>query len=250
MLVLITPAKRLLEEHSNSPVTPTAPDYIAEAAGIVRILRKLSTRQLARLYYVSDKIAELNHERLVDWSDSHTQKNSFTALTMFNGDVFRELDLKAYSDQQLEKTQHHLRIISGLYGILRPFDLVHPYRLEMGTKLNYARTAVLSEYWQQPVAKHINATGHDSVLSLLSNEYRAAVSDSLLNMPVTDVDFKEWRDGKYVTVGILAKRARGKMLHHLISQGRFDIETVKSFSAEGYSLLDEQHGLLVFARKR
>lgn len=254
MISVISPAKRL-DFDSQPPVSDhTTPDFLAESRKLNRILREYSAPQLMELMGVSRNIAELNIERNRNWKTPFNPDNSRQAIYAFRGDVYQGLDADTLNRQDMKFAQQHLRILSGLYGLLRPLDLIQPYRLEMGTGLENPRGGNLYEFWGGKLADRINEEleNHRSktLINLASAEYYRALSASHLKTRVITPVFKEKKQGKYRVIAVFAKKARGLMARFIIKQRIDSPEGLKDFELDGYhytpSLSDKNNW--VFAR--
>jgi cytoplasmic iron level regulating protein YaaA (DUF328/UPF0246 family) len=215
MLTVISPAKTL--DYDTPPVTQrhTLPQYLDDSQELIVQLRELSPAQIAELMHLSDKLAGLNAARFGSWTPDFTPANAKQALLAFKGDVYTGLDAESLGEDDFSYAQDHLRMLSGLYGLLRPLDLMQPYRLEMGTKLANARGKDLYAFWGTRISEWLNQAladqGDDVLLNLASNEYFSAVKKSALKARVIDVDFKDLKNGQYKIISFYAKKARGMM---------------------------------------
>ena len=201
MKLVLSPAKSL-DFESKLPTTKTTESYfLKEAERLNKLLQKKSPKKLSKLMNISDNLAELNYERNQDWKLPFTKDNARQALYAFNGDVYRGLDAYTIDTKKLEKVQDTIRIISGLYGILKPLDLMQPYRLEMGTRMPVGKNKNLYEFWKKKITKALNEELEvdEIFLNLASNEYFKAIDTKSLKVPVIDVNFKEHKNGKYKT---------------------------------------------------
>ncbi len=239
MLIVISPAKTL-DYTTPSPTNQhTVPDFIGRSAKLVDILKRFSPADIAALMDVSDPLAELNASRYAQWSKKFTTRNAKQAIMAFNGDVYEGLDAGSLTQRQLDYAQSHLRILSGLYGVLRPLDLMQPYRLEMGTRLANAEGKDLYAFWGNTVTEALNqviATQRaKALISLASDEYFRAVKPRLLTVPVITPVFEDWKNGKYKVISFYAKRARGLMTRYAAVNGIADPERLKHFDSEGYA---------------
>jgi cytoplasmic iron level regulating protein YaaA (DUF328/UPF0246 family) len=201
---------------------------------------------------ISKDLSQLNYERNQEWELPFTKENARPAIYAFNGDVYRGLDAYTIPKDKIEKVQDTVRILSGLYGVLKPLDLIQPYRLEMGTKLNVGKHKNLYEFWKQDITNALNDDLKEGeiFLNLASVEYFKAVDTKTLKVPVIDVDFKELKNGEYKTIGIYAKLARGIMSRYIIDNNAETLDDVKGFDLENYRFhekLSTDHKL-VFSR--
>lgn len=254
MLMVISPAKTL--DYDTPPTTKrfTQPEHLDHAQQLIDQLRDLSPQQISELMHLSDKLASLNVARYGSWTPDFTPDNAKQALLAFKGDVYTGLNASDFSEQDFDYAQKHLRMLSGLYGILRPLDLMQPYRLEMGTKLANVRGKDLYAFWGERISTWLNdslaAQGDDVLLNLASNEYFGAVKRNALNARVIDVDFKDMKNGQYKIISFYAKKARGLMTRYVIKERIERPEQLKNFNYDGYrySPDDSSTDHLVFLR--
>ena len=252
MKILLSPAKSLdfkskLPTEKNSFLC-----FEKEATYLNSILKGKSPKELSDLMGVSSKIADLNYERNQDWSLPFTKKNARQAVYAFSGDVYRGLDAYSIDQEKIDFMQRTVRIISGLYGLIKPLDLIQPYRLEMGTKLSFNNNKNLYEYWREKITNQLNSELSDSepVLNLASNEYFKAIDSKVVNSDIYSANFKEFKDGKYKTIAIFSKKARGMMTRYIIDNNITDISSLKLFNYDGYVYHDNLSSdrELVFSR--
>lgn len=238
MLIVISPAKTLDYETPAKTKTFTLPDYLDDSAELIHRMREFSALDIAELMHVSSKIAELNFDRFEAWNKNFTEKNAKQAALAFKGDVYTGLDAESFSAKDFKFAQSHLRILSGLYGLLRPLDLMQPYRLEMGTKLINERGKNLYEFWGDTLTDGLNAQlkkiKSEYLINLASNEYFKAVKPKQINGEVITPAFKEYKNGDYKMIGFYAKKARGLLSRYIIQNQLSDVEDIKSFDVEGY----------------
>ncbi|MFM2249678.1 MAG: hypothetical protein RLZZ358_605 [Bacteroidota bacterium] len=234
MLLVISPAKTL--DYSNPEYSShTQLDFPAEVKDLVGVLKKKSASQISKLMHLSDSLASLNEERYKTFTETFSPENSKQALLAFKGEVYAKMEADQFSAEDLEFAQQHLRILSGLYGLLKPLDLIQPYRLEMGTPLKTKKGTNLYQYWGTKISKALNEAGQGKTLvNLASQEYFKAVDQKSLKLPVITIHFKEHKDGKYQVVGFFAKQARGVMARYAILNRITDPEQLKVFREEGY----------------
>lgn len=238
MLMVISPAKTL--DFENPPVTKkfTQPAYLQHSEELMSLLREFTPAQISELMHLSDKLAGLNAARFGSWQPPFTQDNAKQALLAFRGDVYTGLDADTLSARDFDFAQKHLRVLSGLYGLLRPLDLIQPYRLEMGTKLANARGKDLYAFWGEHISQWLNealqAQGDDILLNLASNEYFSAVKHSTLKARVINTEFRDLKNGQYKIISFYAKRARGLMSRFVIQERIEQPEKLKGFELEGY----------------
>ena len=238
MLLVISPAKTL--DYDTPPVTPrfTLPAHLEQASELIERLRELSPAQISELMDLSDKLAGLNAARYGSWTPDFTPANAKQALLAFKGDVYTGLNAEDFSEADFDFAQRHLRMLSGLYGVLRPLDLMQPYRLEMGTKLSNARGKNLYEFWGERISQWLNEAmaeqGDNILLNLASNEYFSAVKRKALNARIIDTEFKDLKNGQYKIISFYAKKARGLMARHLLTRRLREPAELLGFSEQGY----------------
>lgn len=261
MLFILSPAKTLDSDPPAPALPPTQPEFLKEAEALAKILRKKSAVQLGKLMDISPKLAALNHDRYQRFATPFTPENAHAALTLFKGDVYQGMEVKDYGKKDWAFAQAHGRILSGLYGLLRPLDLMQPYRLEMGTALTNPKGEGLYDFWKKTLTARLvkelgDAMTHPEpvLLNLASQEYAGAVDVKALGkkgIRVIEVQFKQEKNGKLVTIGLLAKRARGMMANHIIRGQINEPEALTRFKESGYrfrkELSDEAH--MIFTRK-
>jgi cytoplasmic iron level regulating protein YaaA (DUF328/UPF0246 family) len=239
MLFLLSPAKTLDYESPVPPVPHTLPAFVEDAARLIGVLRRKSPRQLATLMDISDPLAGLNAARYEAWSPEFTERNARQAVLAFDGDVYDGLQARQLAPADLDWAQDHLRILSGLYGVLRPLDWMQPYRLEMGTALPVGRRPNLYRYWGSRIAEHLNAAlAADKtpvVVYLASQEYFKAVDRAALKARVVDCVFEEWRGTGWKIVSFSAKKARGLMARYAIMKRVETPRRLEGFDLEGYA---------------
>jgi hypothetical protein len=254
MLMVISPAKTL--DYQTPPVTQryTQPEHLDHAQDLIAQLRDFTPMQVAELMHLSDKLAGLNAARFGSWSKTFTPANAKQALLAFKGDVYTGLNAEDFSEADFDFAQTHLRMLSGLYGVLRPLDLMQPYRLEMGTKLANPRGNNLYDFWGERISGWLNealaAQGDEVLLNLASNEYFSAVKRQALNARIIDTEFKDLKNGQYKIISFYAKKARGLMARYVIKERLSDTEGLKDFAVQGYrySAAHSKADKLVFLR--
>ncbi len=238
MLALISPTKKLDFSPSPMGLEYTQPAFMAEAMALMDVLGKLSARQLQKLMHLSDELAAVNTERVNSFAAKQTPKNAKQAGYTYSGETFIGLDAENFSKTDVAYAQDHLRIFSGLYGILRPLDLIQPYRLEMGLRLKNSAGADLYKFWGDKIAENIRkelAMEEEPVLvNLASNEFTKAANFKSLNARIVTPAFKEIKDGEAKTIGTFSKRARGMMARFMIINRIEEPEDLKKFAADGY----------------
>ena len=237
MKLVISPAKSLNYESELPTSLNTQSCFLSEAQQLNSLLKKKSAKTLSELMHISPNLGQLNYERNQEWATPFTSKNARPAIYAFNGDVYRGIDAYTIPESKLETLQDSVRIISGLYGLLKPLDLVQPYRLEMGTKFPVGKSKNLYEFWRKKVTTALNEELKDDELfvNLASQEYFKAIDIKVLKVPVIHIDFKEFKNGQYKTIAIFAKRARGYMTRHILENAVESIEGLKTFTTEGYA---------------
>ncbi len=252
MKLVISPAKSLNYESELPTGFSSESCFLSEAKHLNELLKKKSPQALSDLMHISAKLGELNYNRNQEWSLPFTSDNARQAIYAFSGDVYRGLDAYTISEEKLEVLQHTVRIISGLYGLLKPMDLIQPYRLEMGTKFPVGKHKNLYEFWRQKVTTALNDEMQDGELlvNLASQEYFKAIDAKVLKSPLVHVDFKEYKNGQYKTIAIFSKLARGLMTRHIVETNAKSIEDLKTFNSERYSYDDNlsTENKLVFTR--
>jgi uncharacterized protein len=255
MLFLISPAKSLDYETPADNVPHTQPLFVKQSKPLINNLRKKSWRQVAKLMDLSQNLAELNVARYAAWTDEFTPPNAKQAVLAFNGDVYDGLVAKTLSEDDLNWAQDHLCILSGLYGVLRPLDLMQAYRLEMGTTLKVGRANNLYQYWGNRISEHLNerlkGATEPVVINLASQEYFKAVSLKALNATVVECVFEDFKNGDYKVISFFAKRARGAMARFAVTQRVTQLKQLEGFAADGYAFAPKvsEASRLVFRRK-
>ncbi|AVR44016.1 peroxide stress protein YaaA [Christiangramia fulva] len=242
MKIVVSPAKTL-DYDSKLPTTRgTQPEFLETAGKLNRKLSRQSKKEISKLMSISDKLADLNYTRYQEFEEDHNKKNSRPAMYAFNGDVYTGLDAYTIPTEKLDKLQDTLRILSGMYGILRPLDLIQPYRLEMGTDIGIERKKNLYEVWHKKVTDYLNNELKDDelFLNLASNEYFKAVDTKKLKVPVISPVFKDFKNGNLKIISFYAKKARGSMVRYIIDKDCQTLDDVKGFDYEGYRF-SEQH---------
>lgn len=241
MLILISPAKTLDLNSTDISLT-TEPEFKKETSELITLMKKKSTGDLMRLMDISENLASLNAKRYKEFKKQFDSENSKQALLAFKGDVYTKMDVDNYSKEEFQFAQKHLRILSGLYGLLRPMDLIQPYRLEMGVKLENKNGKNLYEFWGTRIAKAINkAAGKAPLINLASQEYFKAVDSDAVKTKIISPIFQEYKNGKYQIIGIYAKQARGLMTDYIIKNKITDPEQLKLFNAAGYEWAGDEN---------
>ena len=255
MILVLSPAKRL--DYATVPATAThsEPRLLDESARLIQRLRELSPAEIASLMSLSDPLATLNHARYAEWSRPFTPENAKQAVLAFDGDVYEGLQAATLNTKSMDWLQGHVRILSGLYGLLRPLDLMQAYRLEMGTKLSNTRGKDLYAFWGERITEllkaDLQAAKPQVLVNLASEEYFKSVKPKLLDVPVIQPVFEDWKDGRYKIISFFAKRARGLMTRYAAEHRLKDVEMLKQFDSDDYAFAPEASGeaTWVFRRK-
>lgn len=238
MLIVISPAKTL--DYDTAPVTEkvSKPDFVEQSASLIDNLKALNPPAIEELMGISKKLADLNFGRYLDWSKSASTKNAKQALLAFKGDVYTGLEAETFSEDDFDYAQDHLRILSGLYGLLKPLDLMQPYRLEMGTKLQNSEGKDLYAFWGDQISdalnSHMAAIGTDVLVNLASNEYFKSVKLAALSAEIVTPVFKDFKSGKYKIISFYAKKARGLMSAWIIKNRITSKDDLVNFDVAGY----------------
>lgn len=236
MKVLLSPAKAISIENKINTAQFTEPVFLKEAESLVAKLKKMSAKKLKGMMHVSDDIAELNYNRFQNWKSTVDLGEERTqAIAAFNGEAYRGFDAGSLSERELELAQKRVRILSGVYGILKPLDVLSPYRLEMGTKWAVTPTKKnLYQFWGDKLTNEINKEEQELIVNVASNEYFKAITPKKLKARVITPVFKEFKDGEYKVVMVYAKHARGAMARFIVQNNITNPEEVKLFNAGGY----------------
>ncbi|OHU89133.1 MULTISPECIES: peroxide stress protein YaaA [Pseudoalteromonas] len=238
MITVISPAKNLDFETPSHISHFTQPELLQHSEELIKVCRTLSMQQVASLMKISDKLAGLNVARFNDWSVPFTAQNAKQAVLAFNGDVYSGLEANTLSEDALAYAQQHLRILSGLYGVLKPLDLMQAYRLEMGTKLDNPKGKNLYEFWGSIIAQKLNEALAQSkssqLVNLASNEYFKAVDKKSLEGEIITPVFKDCKNGQYKVISFYAKKARGMMARYIMEQQVTSLDTLREFDMAGY----------------
>jgi len=255
MITILSPSKSQ-DFESAGPAKCSQPVLLDDSSLLVKELKKYSPKKIGELMSISENLSNLNTDRFKTFKTPFTKKNAKQALFAFTGDVYNGFQLDQYKAKDLDFAQQHLRILSGLYGCLRPLDLIQPYRLEMKTRLKNKRGKNLYEFWGEQITDELNKSfkrqSDKTLINLASNEYFKSVKKPLLDATVIDIAFKEVKDGKSRTLALFAKQARGKMADYIIRNGIDQPEGVKDFNLTGYKFLkkDSTDTLFTFSRKQ
>ncbi|MGI5308561.1 peroxide stress protein YaaA [Rheinheimera sp. WS51] len=238
MLMVVSPAKDLDLNPLSESYSYTQPELLSHAEKLAAICKQLTPAELSSLMHISDKLAGLNVARFEQWQSPFTVDNAKAALFMFNGDVYQGIDAATLSADDVQFAQQHLRILSGLYGVLRPLDLIQAYRLEMGTKLANEAGKDLYAFWGEAVTEQLNqqlaSLSSQVLLNLASQEYFKSVKPKLLQANIITPVFKDFKNGKYKIISFYAKKARGLMARYAIENRVTEAEKLKQFDVDGY----------------
>jgi cytoplasmic iron level regulating protein YaaA (DUF328/UPF0246 family) len=238
MLFLISPAKSLNYDIKKTVNNASCPFFLKNSQSLIDELKKLSNQEISILMKISDNLANLNFERFQQFTTPFTIKNSKPALFVFNGDVYNQIDVENYNDSELSFSQENLRILSGLYGVLKPLDLMQAYRLEMSTSLSNARGKNLYDFWSEELTNYFNdelrSKNEEFIINLASNEYSKVINEGNLKGSLINIIFKTKKNGVYKNIGILAKRARGMMANFIIKNKIRKLEDLKKFTQDDY----------------
>ncbi len=237
MKIVISPAKTLDFESELPTDRATKSKFLSESKAINKVLKKLNAKDLMEMMHISENLAELNVNRNKKWKTPFTKENSRPAIFAFMGDVYQGIDMESFDLAKLDTMQDSVRVLSGLYGLLKPLDLMQPYRLEMGTKLEVGENNNLYEFWKPKITAALNKEIKKDTLfvNLASNEYFSAIDTKKLKCPVIVPEFKDFKDGKLKIISFYAKKARGMMVRHLVDNDVKSIDGIKSFNSEGYA---------------
>ena len=243
MLVVISPAKNLDYESPLPTEQFTQPVLLNEAQRLIDRCVKLAPHEIGSLMSISDKLSDLNARRYAEWQQPFTPDNARQAMFAFNGDVYTGLEASSLSPQDIEFAQSHLRILSGLYGLLKPLDLMQAYRLEMGTKLDTERGKNLYEFWGDIITNHLNDAlaeqGDNVLVNLASNEYFKSVKKKNLNAEIYTPVFKDQKNGQYKVISFFAKKARGLMARYIMQNQVSEVAQLQAFDSAGYRFSEE-----------
>lgn len=244
MKIVISPAKSL-DFESELPTTKySQAGFLEQSEKLNKVLIKKKPKALSKLMHISDQLAELNWQRNQEFSTPFSPANARQAVYAFNGDVYQGLDAYTLSEKKLDRLQDTLRILSGLYGLLKPLDLIQPYRLEMGTQLKVGRKKNLYEFWKKDLTNHLNSELKEGELfiNLASNEYFRAIDEKALKVPVITPIFKDWKNDTLKVISFFAKKARGSMVRYIIDSEAQTLEDIKGFNLEDY-IYSKEHTL-------
>jgi len=238
MLIVISPAKSL--DYKTPPATAkfTQPEMLDESEKLMTKLRKLKSKKVSELMGVSPALGQLNFERFQTWHQPFSPENAKQAVLAFSGDVYQGLDANSLAEEQLLKLQSKLRILSGLYGVLKPLDLMQPYRLEMGTKLKYQRSNDLYTFWKSKITPKVKdaiaESGSNVLVNLASNEYYKSIDTKKLGCEIVTPEFRDLKNGKYKMVSFFDKKARGLMTRFILENDIDNSVDLQAFDSDGY----------------
>lgn len=238
MLILLSPAKTLDMEAPSRVSRPTQPQFMDESDKLVTTLKKYRPKRLGTLMNLSEKLATLNVERYENWRPPFDESNARPAIQAFRGDVYTGFDVDTMSKKDLDHAQKHVRILSGLYGVLRPYDLMQAYRLEMGTRLKTRRGGDLYSFWGTRLTDHLNEELENVkdplVVNLASNEYFKSIKPKVLAAPLVSPVFHDQKNGEYKMISFFAKKARGAMARYLVESRAKTVDDINGFKGLGY----------------
>jgi len=255
MLILLSPSKTLDETSPYPAITPSTPQFLEQTEALAGVMRKKSAKAIGELMDISEKLAALNHARFQQFHTPFTAENARPAIFTFKGDVYDGLDITCFTPEALQTANQHIRMLSGFYGLLKPFDLIQPYRLEMGIRLKTSRGKNLYEFWGNRLTEALNAelAGMEdkTVINLASQEYFGAVNTKKLQGELITPAFKEQKGNQLKVIGLFAKRARGMMARHLVTHSGPLAARIQSFREDGYAYDPalSKGGEWVFARR-
>lgn len=237
MIALLSPSKSLDYENEGFNATKN-PAFKSRTSELIEVLKKKKASDIQKLMHVSEKLANQNYERYQSFSDRYNKKNSKAAISAFIGDVYTGFDAGTLNQKDVEYAQDHIRILSGLYGVLRPLDKMQAYRLEMGTKLKTPNGSDLYQFWDDNVSKQLNKDMKkikaDTIINLASNEYFKVIRKDVLKAKIIDISFKEYRDGKLKFISFNAKKARGIMARYMVIHRVKTVDQLLGFNEDGY----------------
>jgi len=238
MLMVISPAKKLDTENQTAVTKSTQPQFLAEAGQLIKELKLLAPQDVSALMHISDKLGTLNYDRYQEWQQPFTKENAKQAMLSFKGDVYVGLGAESFTPQELTFAQQYLAILSGLYGVLRPLDLMQAYRLEMGTRFNNSKGKDLYAFWGDKITQQLNCqlkkNNSQVLVNLASKEYFTSVNTKALNARVITPVFKDEKNGVYKIISFYAKKARGMMAAYVIKNQLIEADGLKKFDAAGY----------------
>jgi cytoplasmic iron level regulating protein YaaA (DUF328/UPF0246 family) len=249
MLAVISPSKT--QDFAPTDISAyTQTRQINQSEELVNILKGKTQDEISNLMSISDKLSKLNFDRFQTFATPFTLRNAKQALLAFKGDVYNGIDAPSLSQEDLEFAQDSVRMLSGLYGVIRPLDLIAPYRLEMGTRLVNSKGKNLYEFWGDQISNVLNDDESEVIINLASNEYFKGIDKKALNAKIINIAFKELKNDKYKIIGIYAKRARGLMVNYIIKNRLIKPESLKAFDVEGYQFREELSDTLTWVFTR
>ncbi|WP_445955868.1 peroxide stress protein YaaA [Yeosuana sp.] len=252
MKLVLSPAKSLDFETKLPTTQYSQPLFLKESERINKLLKKKSARSLSKLMSISEALGQLNYQRNQEWQLPFTSDNARQAIYAFNGEVYRGLDAYTIPKEKFENLHNTVRILSGLYGVLKPFDLMQPYRLEMGTKFPIGKNKNLYHFWKKKVTQALNEELKEDelFLNLASSEYVKVIDTKALKVPVIHIEFKDLNKGEYKIIGIFAKLARGLMTRYILDTNAKTMDDIKGFNFDGYGFSESmsKENNLVFIR--
>lgn len=237
MIAILSPAKKLDFESKIEFPTSTKPHFLSEAEELMDVLKTKSSTDLSKLMQISEKLGDLNYDRNQDWEKSHTEKNARPAIFSFKGDAYLGFGVEDFSQEELLYAQEKIRILSGLYGLLRPLDLMKAYRLEMGSRLANEKGSNLYQFWNDKITIELNKAlkkNGKTLINVASNEYFKSVKAKSLDATIINCHFKEWKNDQYKAIMVFAKKARGMMCRYIVKNQIEKPEDVKTFDLDGY----------------
>ena len=239
MLIVISPAKSLDFDTSSKTKEFTLPEFLGDSEKLIEVLKQMSPGHLSKLMGISKELGELNFQRFQEWHLPFTPENAKQAVLAFNGDVYQGLDANSLPVEKLKPAQEKLRILSGLYGVLRPLDLIQPYRLEMGTKLKYGQAKDLYEFWNpqlsEKVKEAVEKSGSDVLINLASKEYFKSIDTKILRKEIITPEFRDLKNGHYKIIAVYAKKARGLMTRFILENDIQKETDLQAFDMDGYN---------------
>ncbi len=241
MKIVISPAKSLNYERKLPTDSHTIPYFLEDAEKLNKVLSKKKPKALSELMSISDNLAQLNWERNQEFTTPFTTENARPAIYAFNGDVYQGLDVYTLSDKKIDRLQETLRILSGQYGILKPLDLIQPYRLEMGTSLKIGRKKNLYDYWGTRLTDYLNAEmeADELLVNLASNEYYSVLQPKKIKATIITPVFKDWKNDTLKIISFYAKKARGSMVRYILDSGAETLDDIKGFNIDDYEFSQE-----------
>jgi len=239
MLIIISPAKSLDFETKPKTKEYTLPELVAHSEKLIEVLKQMDPDHLSKLMGISKDLGELNFQRYQNWHLPFTPENAKQAVLAFSGEVFRGLDANSLPVSTLKRAQEKLRILSGLYGVLKPLDLIQPYRLEMGTKLKYGKANNLYEFWNpqlsEKVREAVEESGSGVLINLASNEYFKSIDTKILQKEIITPEFRDMKNGQYRMIAVYAKKARGLMTRFILENNIQKETDLQAFDMDGYN---------------